>query len=143
MRHGHILYSINKANKNTRIQTRKAGNDISRRHGSNSVNIVKFFLDGLGNWYANKTLITEAIVLADKLGFDGTLMPDHYMWGDRQSRSKRPDDYSTLETWTTLTYLAGKTERIRLGTLVTPIPFRPPGCSQKCSQRWTFFRGAG
>lgn len=34
--------------------------------------------------------------------------------------------YNTLETWTTLSYLAGKTERISLGTLVTPLAFRHP-----------------
>src|SRR5437867_12972232 len=32
---------------------------------------------------------------------------------------------------TALTYLAAKTEKIRLGTLVTPIPFRPPGMLAK------------
>src|SRR3989442_15971956 len=47
------------------------------------------------------------------------------MWG----RDRGGD--STVETWTALTYLAAKTEKIRLGTLVTPIPFRPPGMLAK------------
>src|SRR5438046_8937054 len=47
------------------------------------------------------------------------------MWG-----AERGGD-STFETWTALTYLAAKTEKIRLGTLVTPIPFRPPGMLAK------------
>ena len=38
---------------------------------------------------------------------------------------------STLETWIALTFLAGKTEYLRLGTIVTPIPFRPPGMLAK------------
>ena len=42
-----------------------------------------------------------------------------------------PNAYSTLETWVTLTYLAGKTESISLGTLVTPLPFRPPAMLAK------------
>ena len=88
---------------------------------------MKFFLFGLGNWFKDLALITEATVEADKLGFDGVLMPDHYMWG----WDRGPDDYVTLETWVTLTYLAAKTEQIRLGTLVTPIPFRPPAMLAK------------
>jgi alkanesulfonate monooxygenase SsuD/methylene tetrahydromethanopterin reductase-like flavin-dependent oxidoreductase (luciferase family) len=86
---------------------------------------MKFFLAGLGNRFGNLDLITESVLMADRLGFYGALMPDHYMWGKRDW-GKRPDDYITLETWVTLTYLAAKTELIHLGTLVTPIPFRPP-----------------
>ena len=47
------------------------------------------------------------------------------MWG-----KDRGGDF-TLETWTTLSYLAGKTKKIKFGTLVTPIPFRPPGILAK------------
>jgi alkanesulfonate monooxygenase SsuD/methylene tetrahydromethanopterin reductase-like flavin-dependent oxidoreductase (luciferase family) len=91
---------------------------------------MKFFLSGLGNLYSNIDIIREAVIEADRLGFDGAIMPDHYMWGDRVGHSML-NPYSTLETWTTLTYLAGKTEQIKLGTLVTPIPFRPPGMLAK------------
>jgi alkanesulfonate monooxygenase SsuD/methylene tetrahydromethanopterin reductase-like flavin-dependent oxidoreductase (luciferase family) len=127
---------------------------------------MKFFLSGLGNFSNNLSIISEAIIEGDKLGFDGALMPDHYMWGQmhfmRRSRGgnhpgannmKRSggghssdntmrrrmasrfhsmmNNNSTLETWVTLSYLAGKTEQISLGTLVTPIPFRPPGMLAK------------
>ena len=44
---------------------------------------------------------------------------------------ERPDRNSTLESWTALTYLAGKTKNISLGTMVTPIPFRPPSMLAK------------
>lgn len=91
---------------------------------------MKFYLTGLGNLYANKNSIINGIIEADSLGFDGALMPDHYMWGDQIGHSM-PNPYSTLETWTTLTYIAGKTENIHLGTLVTPIPFRHPGMLAK------------
>jgi alkanesulfonate monooxygenase SsuD/methylene tetrahydromethanopterin reductase-like flavin-dependent oxidoreductase (luciferase family) len=57
-------------------------------------------------------------------------MPDHYMWGEEIGHNmQRPNQ--TLETWTTLTYLAGKTKNIHLGTLVTPLPFRHPGLLAK------------
>ena len=52
-------------------------------------------------------------------------MPDHYMWGEGRGGN------STLETWTVLTYLAAKTEQIHRGTVVTPIPFRPPAMLAK------------
>ncbi len=92
---------------------------------------MKFYLSGLGNLYPNLELIKSAIIEADGLGFDGALMPDHYMWGEMRGGHRMPNAYSTLETWVTLTYLAGKTEEISLGTLVTPLPFRHPGMLAK------------
>ncbi len=91
---------------------------------------MKFFLAGLGNWFKDYALIEKAVKEADKLGFDGALMPDHYMWGQTEWM-RRSDANSTLETWIALSYLAGKTEQIKLGTLVTPIPFRPPSLMAK------------
>ena len=37
-----------------------------------------------------------------------------------------PDSSETLDAWSILSYLAGQTSRIKLGTVVTPLPFRPP-----------------
>jgi len=92
--------------------------------------ILKFFLTGLGNLAENRESIINGVIEADKQGLDGVLMPDHYMWGQEIGHSM-DNPYYTLETWTTLTYLAGKTENIHLGTLVTPLPFRPPGLLAK------------
>ena len=92
---------------------------------------MEFYLSGLGNLYPNLELIESAIIEADGLGFDGALMPDHYMWGEMRGGYRMPNGYSTLETWVTLTYLAGKTDGISLGTLVTPLPFRHPGVLAK------------
>lgn len=89
---------------------------------------MRFFLTSGGNWFKQLALIKEAFVEADSLGFDGALMQDHYMWGTRVNRA---DANATLEAWVTLTYLAAKTENIRLGTIVTPIPFRPPSILAK------------
>lgn len=91
---------------------------------------MKFFLSGLGNWFADLALIQDAVLEADRLGFDGAVIPDHYMWGEIEWH-KRPDSNSTLESWIMLTYLAAKTDSIRLGTLVTPIPFRSPSMLAK------------
>ncbi|MHA2322708.1 MAG: LLM class flavin-dependent oxidoreductase [Candidatus Thorarchaeota archaeon] len=94
---------------------------------------MKFMLGGLGNWFNDFELVKNAILEADKLGYDGALMPDHYMWGDMGGRGpmSRPDANVTMETWITLAFLAAKTEQIHLGTMVTPIPFRPPGLIAK------------
>jgi alkanesulfonate monooxygenase SsuD/methylene tetrahydromethanopterin reductase-like flavin-dependent oxidoreductase (luciferase family) len=92
--------------------------------------VLKFFLTGLGNLYDNMNSIIAGVIEADIQNFDGALMPDHYMWGEEIGHSmQRP--YHTLETWTTLSYLAGKTTSIHLGTLVTPLPFRHPGMLAK------------
>jgi alkanesulfonate monooxygenase SsuD/methylene tetrahydromethanopterin reductase-like flavin-dependent oxidoreductase (luciferase family) len=96
------------------------------------MNAMKFMLGGLGNWFNDFELVKNAILEADRLGYDGALMPDHYMWGEmRGGPMSRPDSNVTVETWITLAYLAAKTEQIRLGTMVTPIPFRPPGLLAK------------
>jgi len=128
---------------------------------------MKFFLSGLTNFSMNLALIIDAFIEADKLGFDGALLPDHYMWGRMQFMHKGrggghpggnvmhgrmgtgghpggnvvhgrmgagghfSGNNATIETWVMLSYLAGKTKQIRLGTLVTPIPFRSPGILAK------------
>jgi alkanesulfonate monooxygenase SsuD/methylene tetrahydromethanopterin reductase-like flavin-dependent oxidoreductase (luciferase family) len=85
---------------------------------------MKFILQA-GNWYDRWNAIAGAVPKADEQGFWGFVMPDHYMWG-----ADRGGD-STLETWIALTFLAAKTKNIKLGTLVTPIPFRAPGMLAK------------
>lgn len=59
----------------------------------------------------------------EKLGFDAFFRSDHYVaMGDHVSGLPGPTD-----AWTTLAGLARETERIRLGTLVSSLTFRPPG----------------
>lgn len=60
---------------------------------------------------------------AEELGFDGFFTSDHYQkMGDHVSGLPGP-----LDAWITLAGLARDTERLRLGTLVSPITFRHPG----------------
>ena len=89
---------------------------------------MRFILSGLGNWYNGWSLTDQAVPLADKLGFWGAVIPDHYMWAESYGQ---PQKDSTLESWIALTYLAAKTHKIKLGTIVTPIPFRPPAMLAK------------
>jgi alkanesulfonate monooxygenase SsuD/methylene tetrahydromethanopterin reductase-like flavin-dependent oxidoreductase (luciferase family) len=55
-------------------------------------------------------------------------MPDHYMWAEAYGAAQKD---STVDTWIALSYLAAKTQNIKLGTIVTPIPFRPPAMLAK------------
>jgi F420-dependent oxidoreductase-like protein len=57
--------------------------------------------------------------LAERHGFDGLFRSDHY------TAIIRPQA-GALDAWTTLAGLAPLTERIRLGTLVSPATFRRP-----------------
>ena len=56
---------------------------------------------------------------AEAAGLDGLFRSDHY-------RSiVRGDPAGSLDAWTTLAALAARTERLRLGTMVSPVTFRP------------------
>ncbi|HEX9065174.1 MAG TPA: LLM class F420-dependent oxidoreductase [Streptosporangiaceae bacterium] len=67
------------------------------------------------------TLLRVAKATED-LGFDAFFRSDHYLKMGSVSGLPGPTD-----AWTTLAGLAVQTERIRLGTLVTPVTFRLPG----------------
>jgi alkanesulfonate monooxygenase SsuD/methylene tetrahydromethanopterin reductase-like flavin-dependent oxidoreductase (luciferase family) len=79
---------------------------------------MKYILE-LSNWYRDWELVKKAAVEADKLGFWGIAMADHYL------RAEGRDD-ATLDSWLALTHLASRTNQIHVGTMVTPISFRPP-----------------
>jgi len=62
---------------------------------------------------------------AEEAGLDGLFRSDHY-------RSiVRGEPSGSLDAWTTLAGLAVHTQRIRLGTMVSPVTFRPAGVLAK------------
>jgi probable F420-dependent oxidoreductase len=61
-------------------------------------------------------------IKADAAGYDSFLVTDHFML---------PEANNHMDVWSFLPYLAAKTENIRLGTCVTPLPFRQPGVLAK------------
>jgi alkanesulfonate monooxygenase SsuD/methylene tetrahydromethanopterin reductase-like flavin-dependent oxidoreductase (luciferase family) len=71
---------------------------------------------------ANPKLLEKLAVAADDFGYDSFLVTDHFML---------PDSNNHLDVWSFLPYLVGKTRDIRLGTVVTPIPFRQPSILAK------------
>jgi len=67
--------------------------------------------------YCDSDLAAKAAIEAETAGFDSFLVWDHYMlpWGNE-----------TFDAWLLLSYLASLTKTIKLGTCVTPLPFRSP-----------------
>lgn len=67
--------------------------------------------------YCDPESVASVAKAAEAEGFHSFLVWDHYML---------PQGPDTLDAWSILSYVAGATSTIRLGTVVTPIPFRPP-----------------
>ena len=64
---------------------------------------------------------------AEDNGLEGLFCSDHYLAlrGDPREGS--------LDVWSVLAALAARTERIRLGTMVSPVTFRPASVLAKCA----------
>jgi F420-dependent oxidoreductase-like protein len=60
---------------------------------------------------------------AEQAGFDSLWVMDHFF----QIGVVGPPEQEMLEGWSALAYAAARTERIRLGTMVTGITYRYPG----------------
>jgi F420-dependent oxidoreductase-like protein len=63
----------------------------------------------------------------ERLGFEGLFRSDHYFSGEG------PSGRGSTDAWTLLGGLAARTERIRLGTLVSPVTFREPALLAKAA----------
>jgi alkanesulfonate monooxygenase SsuD/methylene tetrahydromethanopterin reductase-like flavin-dependent oxidoreductase (luciferase family) len=66
--------------------------------------------------------VVEAAVEAERLGFDSIWTADHLIHGY---------DGGIMEGWTTLSVIAGKTSRAKLGTIHLAQPFRQPAVAAK------------
>jgi probable F420-dependent oxidoreductase len=70
----------------------------------------------------NLKVIERMALKADEVGYDTFLVTDHFML---------PASNEHTDVWALLPYLAAKTKRVRLGTCVTPLPFRHPAMLAK------------
>src|SRR5258708_34916444 len=59
-------------------------------------------------------------VAVEEAGFDGYFLWDHMVWSDTG------DGPPILDPWLVLAVVAARTSRIRIGTVVTPVPRRRP-----------------
>jgi probable F420-dependent oxidoreductase len=75
-------------------------------------------------------LLAEIAHEAEAAGWDGCFLSDHVCWptGEQATIASMPDidPEPTVDPWVALGAMAMRTERIRLGTLVTPLPRRRP-----------------
>jgi probable F420-dependent oxidoreductase len=69
--------------------------------------------------YGDPSVIAELAELAEECGWDGFFVWDHVLF----DLSDPPD---VCDPWVALAAAASRTRRIRLGTLVTPVPRRRP-----------------
>ncbi len=67
-------------------------------------------------------MVGESIKLAEDLGFKYALFWDHYLLQTRND---------TYDAWMLISYLSPLTKKIKLGTCVTPLPFRHPAVLAK------------
>ena len=67
--------------------------------------------------------LVRAAVTADQGGLDTVWVPDHLAQVDPTVPAEAAD---MLEAYSVLAYLASRTERVRLGALVTNVALRPP-----------------
>jgi F420-dependent oxidoreductase-like protein len=65
----------------------------------------------------------ETARIADEAGFSGFSVMDHYFQMEHTGSAAEP----MLEAYTTLGYVAARTERMTLGVLVTGVMYRHPG----------------
>src|SRR5580698_10321766 len=85
---------------------------------------------------ANRENIVRVAGEAERLGYHSVWVHDHVLWGSDQHRThlsagsaealteaQRPNFYESV---TTLSYIAGRTSRIRLGVAVIVLPLRNP-----------------
>ncbi len=81
------------------------------------------------NWAPyDQDLMIRLTLECEHLGFERIFFTDHLMNPYAGTEGYAEE---TVETWALISYLAAKTESIRLGTGVTPIALRPPALVAK------------
>ncbi len=73
--------------------------------------------------------LTEIARIADDVGFHSIWVMDHFFQIGSRDRAGLlgPAEDEMLESYSTLSYLAGITKKVKLGTMVTGVVYRHPG----------------
>jgi F420-dependent oxidoreductase-like protein len=87
----------------------------------------------LGLWFSNYRWQGDQVSLGDtfatiaqraeRAGLSSLWVPDHFLM---PTRFGDPDE-NMLDSWTALAFLAGRTNQVKLGTMVTGVTYRHPG----------------
>jgi alkanesulfonate monooxygenase SsuD/methylene tetrahydromethanopterin reductase-like flavin-dependent oxidoreductase (luciferase family) len=85
---------------------------------------MKFGLNVIMAWSSGRQgvenvaeFLLDLAVAADDAGWDGFFLWDHVYF---------PWEVEMVDSWTVLAAIAGRTKRLRIGTIVTPLPRRRP-----------------
>lgn len=97
---------------------------------------------GIALGAANAKFFVDITLEAEALGFESVWLPEHLMFTTRMSRSPHPGETHPpvppntpiFDAFAYLSYLAGRTERIRLGTHVFNIGLRHPFVTARAVQ---------
>ncbi|MCS7114774.1 MAG: LLM class flavin-dependent oxidoreductase [Nitrososphaerota archaeon] len=68
-------------------------------------------------WWTRIEQLEDWVKTAENLGYDGVFIPDHYNLPVPPFPSNE-----LVDTWITLAYMAAKTDKIKLGSVVSPLP---------------------
>lgn len=66
-------------------------------------------------WWTKTEQFNNCIFEVEQLEYDAIFVPDHYSL-------PQPPEAPLMDAWTTLSYIAAKTSKVRIGSLVTPVP---------------------
>jgi F420-dependent oxidoreductase-like protein len=102
----------------TILVTRRILSNASREHAEASMRYVLMIEAQQGLSYADQLALARR---AEAVGFEAFFRSDHYV------SFPGTDDRPTTDAWAVLAGLARETERIGLGTLVSPMTFRTIG----------------
>ena len=103
---------------------------------------LSIIVSGLGRLFGDDLqALLEMAKVADAVGIDQIVFPDHLAIGPRTDRYPYgefplPPDEPWLEPLTTLAAIAGATSQIRLGTGILIAPLRPALLLAKAIGRW-------
>ncbi len=90
----------------------------------------------------NPAFFVEATLETERLGFESIWLPEHLMFTSKMSRSPHPGethppvppDTPIFDAFAYLSFLAGRTERVRLGTHVYNLGLRHPFIAARAVQ---------
>jgi probable F420-dependent oxidoreductase len=97
----------------------------------------------------NPAFFVECTLEAERLGYESVWLPEHLVFTTRMSRSPHPgEDHPPVppttpifDAFTYLGYLAGQTQRVRLGTHVYNVGLRHPFVSARAVQTLDLISG--